>query len=233
MKSIALRLTSLTLAAVLATPLLAAEEKPASAAAPASSAATPASGAATEKAAAPAKPDAARGQAISTQVCAACHTNDGSRGSPANPILQGQHPEYIAKQLQDFKAGHRDSAVMKAFASALSEADMKNVAAFYTAKQAKPGFAKHKDQVSLGEKIWRGGIAEREVPACAGCHGPTGSGIPAQYPRLGGQHAEYTETQLLAFRSGARKNSPQMTGVAAKMNDREIKAVADYVAGLH
>ena len=228
MKSIALRLTSLTLAAVLATPLLAAEEKPA-AAAP-----SPASGAAaTEKAAAPAKPDAARGQAISTQVCAACHTNDGSRGSPANPILQGQHPEYIAKQLQDFKAGHRDSAVMKAFASALSEVDMKNVAAFYTTKQAKPGFAKHKDQVALGEKIWRGGIAEREVPACAGCHGPTGSGIPAQYPRLGGQHAEYTETQLLAFRSGARKNSPQMTGVAAKMNDREIKAVADYVAGLH
>ena len=228
MKSIALRLTSLTLAAVLATPLLAAEEKPAAAAS------SPASGAAAaEKAAAPAKPDAARGQAISTQVCAACHTNDGSRGSPANPILQGQHPEYIAKQLQDFKAGHRDSAVMKAFASALSEADMKNVAAFYTAKQAKPGFAKHKDQVSLGEKIWRGGIAEREVPACAGCHGPTGSGIPAQYPRLGGQHAEYTEAQLLAFRSGARKNSPQMTGVAAKMNDREIKAVADYVAGLH
>jgi cytochrome c553 len=213
---------------VLATPLLAAEEKPAAAAS------SPASGAAAaEKAAAPAKPDAARGQAISTQVCAACHTNDGSRGSPANPILQGQHPEYIAKQLQDFKAGHRDSAVMKAFASALSEVDMKNVAAFYTTKQAKPGFAKHKDQVALGEKIWRGGIAEREVPACAGCHGPTGSGIPSQYPRLGGQHAEYTETQLLAFRSGARKNSPQMTGVAAKMNDREIKAVADYVAGLH
>jgi cytochrome c553 len=228
MKSIALRLTSLTLAAVLATPLLAAEEKPAAAAS------SPASGAAAaEKAAAPAKPDAARGQAISTQVCAACHTNDGSRGSPANPILQGQHPEYIAKQLQDFRAGHRDSAVMKAFASALSEVDMKNVAAFYTTKQAKPGFAKHKDQVALGEKIWRGGIAEREVPACAGCHGPTGSGIPAQYPRLGGQHAEYTEAQLLAFRSGARKNSPQMTGVAAKMNDREIKAVADYVAGLH
>jgi cytochrome c553 len=211
MKSIALRLTGLLLCAVLAAPALAAEEKPAAAA----------------------KPDAARGQAISTQVCAACHTNDGSRGSPANPILQGQHPEYLVKQLQDFKAGHRDSAVMKAFASALSEADMKNVAVFYSGKQAKPGFAKHKDSVALGEAIWRGGIAGREVPACAGCHGPTGAGIPSQYPRLGGQHADYVEAQLMAFRGGARKNSPQMADVAAKMNDREIKAVADYVAGLH
>jgi cytochrome c553 len=209
MKSLALHLTGLLLCAALAAPALAAEEKPAAA-----------------------KPDAARGQAISTQVCAACHTNDGSRGSPANPILQGQHPEYLVKQLQDFKAGHRDSAVMKAFASALNEADMKNVAVFYAGKQAKPGFAKHKDSVALGESIWRGGIAGREVPACAGCHGPTGAGIPSEYPRLGGQHADYVEAQLTAFRSGARKNSPPMADVAAKMNDREIKAVADYVAGL-
>jgi cytochrome c553 len=211
MKSLALRLTGLLLCAALAAPALAAEEKPA----------------------APAKPDAARGQAISTQVCAACHTNDGSRGLPANPILQGQHPEYLVKQLHDFKAGNRDCAVMKAFATALSEADMKNVAAFYAGKQAKPGFAKHKDSVALGEKIWRGGIAERGVPACAGCHGPTGAGIPSEYPRLGGQHADYVDVQLTAFRSGTRKNSAPMTDVAAKMNDREIKAVADYVAGLH
>jgi cytochrome c553 len=210
MKPFALRLPSLLLCAVLTVPAFAAEEQPAVAA----------------------KPDATRGQAISTQVCAACHTNDGSRGSPANPILQDQHPEYLVKQLQDFMAGHRDRAVMKAFDSGLSDADMKNVAAFYASKQAKPGFAKHKDSVALGEKIWRGGIVDRDVPACAGCHGPTGAGIPSQYPRLGGQHAEYTEAQLVAFRGGARKNSPQMTGVTAKMNDREIKAVADYVAGL-
>ena len=182
---------------------------------------------------APAKPDLAKGQATSTTVCAACHTNDGSRGSPANPIIQGQHPEYLVKQLTEFKSGKRANAIMSGMASTLSEADMKNVAAFYASKSAKPGFAKNKELVALGEKIYRGGIADRMIPACAGCHSPTGAGIPAQYPRLAGQHADYTEAQLVAFRSGARKNSVPMTGVAAKMNDREIKAVADYIAGLH
>jgi len=184
-------------------------------------------------AAAPAKPDLAKGQATATNVCAACHTSNGSRGSPANPIIQGQHPEYLAKQLAEFKAGKRTNPIMQGMAAALSDADMKNVAAFYASKQPKPGFAKNKDQVSLGEKIYRGGIADRMVPACAGCHGPSGAGIPAQYPRLSGQHADYTTAQLTAFRSGARANSPQMIGVAAKMNDKEIKAVSDYIAGLH
>ena len=180
-----------------------------------------------------AKPDLARGQSISTTVCAACHTNDGSRGSAANPILQGQHPEYLVKQLTEFKSGKRASPIMQAMAAQLTEADMKNVAAFYAGKTAKPGFAKNKDSVALGEKIYRGGIADRSVPACAGCHSPNGAGLPIQYPRLGGQHGDYTEAQLVAFRAGARKNSVPMTGVAAKMNDREIKAVADYIAGLH
>jgi cytochrome c553 len=179
-----------------------------------------------------AKPDMAKGEATSNGVCVACHTNDGSRGSPANPILQGQHPEYIVKQLTEFKADQRQNPVMKGFASQLSEQDMKNVAAFYGSKQAKPGFAKNKDLVTLGEKIWRGGIADRRIAACAGCHGPNGAGIPAQYPRLSGQHADYTEAQLKAFRSGARKNSPQMTGVTLEMTDKEISAVADYIAGL-
>jgi cytochrome c553 len=132
-------------------------------------------------------PEPAKGATISTSVCAACHTNDGSRGSAANPIIQGQHPDYLVKQLAEFKAGKRDNAVMKAMASPLSEADMKNVAAFYAGKQPKPGFAKNKDLVSLGEKIYRGGV---------------------------------------------RRNNPAMAAVAAKLNDREIKAVADYVAGL-
>lgn len=179
-----------------------------------------------------AKPDLAKGQAISTQVCAACHTADGSRGSPANPILAGQHPEYLVKQLTEFKEGKRNNAIMKGFASALSPEDMKNVAAFYASKSAKPGFAKNKDLVALGEKIYRGGIASKAVPACAGCHSPTGAGIPAQYPRIGGQHSDYTEAQLVAFRGGARKNNPQMTVIAARMSDTEIKAVADYIAGL-
>jgi cytochrome c553 len=182
--------------------------------------------------AAAAKPDLAKGQATSTNVCAACHTADGSRGSPANPIISGQHAEYLVKQLTEFKSGKRDNAIMKGMAATLSDADMKNVAAFYAGKSAKPGFAKNKDLVTLGEKIYRGGIAERSVPACAGCHSPTGAGIPAQYPRLSGQHADYTEAQLIAFRGGARSNNAQMIGVAAKLNDREIKAVADYIAGL-
>ena len=181
--------------------------------------------------AAPAKPDLAKGQATA-QVCAACHAADGTRGISANPILQGQHPEYLVKQLTEFKAGKRQNPIMQGMAASLSEEDMRNVAAFYASKQAEPGAATDKELVQLGEKIYRGGIAERNIPACAGCHSPTGAGIPAQYPRLSGQHAEYTAAQLTAFRAGARANSAQMVGVAAKMNDREIKAVSDYIAGL-
>lgn len=181
----------------------------------------------------PAKPDLAKGQTLSTQVCGACHTADGSRGSPANPIIAGQHPEYLAKQLSEFKSGKRSNAVMKGFASTLSETDMRDVSAFYASKQTKPGFAKDKELYALGQKIYRGGIADKQVPACAGCHSPTGAGIPAQYPRIGGQHADYTEAQLGGFRSGLRANSAQMAAIAARMSDREIKAVADYIAGLH
>ena len=181
---------------------------------------------------APAKPDLAKGGTIAAQVCAACHTSDGSRGSPANPILQGQHPEYLAKQLAEFKAGIRKNAVMQGMAATVSDEDIKHVAAFYAAKQAKPGFAKDKALVELGEKIYRGGIADRQIAACAGCHSPNGAGIPAQYPRLSGQHPDYTVAQLTAFRDGVRQNSTQMTQVAAKLNDREIRAVADYMAGL-
>jgi cytochrome c553 len=178
------------------------------------------------------KPDLAKGEAISTNVCVACHANDGSRGSPANPIIQGQHPEYLVKQLTEFKAGKRNNPIMRGIAATLSADDIRNVAAFYATKQAKPGFAKNKESVQLGEKIYRGGIADRNVPACAGCHSPTGGGIPSQYPRLAGQHADYAEAQLVAFRAAARNNSAPMIDIAAKMNDREIKAVADYIAGL-
>jgi cytochrome c553 len=183
-------------------------------------------------ASAAAAPDPAKGAALSASVCAACHTNDGSRGSPANPILQGQHPDYLVKQLTDFKGGKRDNPIMRAMAAPLSEADMKNVAAFYASKQAKPGFAKNKELVAVAEKLYRGGSAEGDVPACAGCHGPSGAGIPSQYPRLSGQHADYVAAQLTAFRSGTRRNNAAMAAIAAKLNDREIKAVADYVAGL-
>jgi cytochrome c553 len=179
-----------------------------------------------------AKPDLAKGEASFGAVCASCHGADGNSGSPANPKLAQQHPEYIAKQLQEFKSGKRANAIMSGMAATLSEQDMKNIAAWLGTKKAKPGFAKDKELVSLGERIYRGGLADRNIAACAGCHSPNGAGIPAQYPRLSGQHADYTAAELVAFRDGARKNSLQMSQVAAKLNDREIRAVADYIAGL-
>lgn len=185
-----------------------------------------------EEAKAPAKPDLKKGEAIATAVCAACHTADGSRGSPANPILAGQHPEYLAKQLAEFKSGKRNNAIMKGFASTLTDEDMKNIAYWAASKPAKAGAASDKALVALGERIYRGGIADRQIAACAGCHSPNGAGIPAQFPRLSGQHADYTVAQLNSFRDGSRGNSIQMAQVAAKLNDREIKAVADYIAGL-
>ena len=177
------------------------------------------------------KPDLAKGAELAAS-CQACHTADGSRGAPANPILQGQHPEYLVKQLIEYKSGKRKNAIMSGMAAGLSEEDMKHIAAFYASKKAKEGFAKVKETVGLGEQIWRGGIANKQVPACAGCHGPTGAGIPSQYPRIGGQHGDYTEAQLLGFRSGLRGNNAQMSAIAGKLNDREIKAVSDYAAGM-
>jgi cytochrome c553 len=179
-----------------------------------------------------AKPDLAKGAALYGQVCVACHAADGNSNTPANPKLARQHPEYLAKQLQEFKSGKRENAVMLGFATALSTEDMRNISAWLASQKATTGVAINKDLVSLGERIYRGGIPDRQVAACMGCHSPNGAGIPAQYPRLSGQHAEYTASQLVAFRDGVRKNNAQMTGVAAKMNDREIKAVSDYIAGL-
>ena len=179
-----------------------------------------------------AKPDLVKGAALYGQMCVACHAADGNSTTPINPTLAQQHPEYLVKQLQEFKSGKRDNAIMKGFAAALSDDDMRNIAFWLADQKAKTGFAKEKDLVRMGERIYRGGIADRQIAACAGCHSPNGAGIPSQYPRLSGQHAEYTVSQLNAFRSGARKNNAQMTGVAAKMNDLEIKAVSDYIAGL-
>jgi cytochrome c553 len=215
-------LATLLMAAALAVPALSAfaDEKAPPAAAPA--AAAPA----------PAKPDLTQGSAKYAAVCAACHGADGNSGTPANPKLAQQHPDYLVKQLQEFKNGKRPSPVMQAFAAQLSEADMKNIAYWVGSQKAKPGFAKDKELVALGERIYRGGIAEKQVAACAGCHSPNGAGVPSQYPRLSGQHADYTTAQLVAFRDNSRKNSTQMSQIAFRLNEREIKAVADYIAGL-
>lgn len=186
-----------------------------------------------------AKPDQAQGKQIASQVCSACHAADGNSVAPVNPKLAGQVPEYLVKQLSNFKstsgkAPERSNAIMNGMVANLSEADMRNVAAFYAGQPLRPAFARDKNLASLGQKIFRGGNVATGVPACAGCHGPDGSGIPSQYPRIAGQFAEYIEAQLKAFRGGARGNdlNGMMRGVAGRMTDGEISAVAQYTAGL-
>jgi cytochrome c553 len=186
-----------------------------------------------------AKPDLAKGEQLAKQVCAACHAADGNSVAAANPKLAGQHSSYLYKQLASFKPqggkkAARENAVMAGMVAGLSDADMRALAAFYAAQKLKPAAASDKDLAALGQKLWRGGIAEKNVAACAGCHGPDGAGIPGQYPRLAGQFSEYIDAQVKLFRAGGRTNDPggMMRGVAARMSDAEIKAVAEYAAGL-
>lgn len=188
---------------------------------------------------APAKPDAAKGQAIAGQVCAACHASDGNSQLAANPKISGQFYEYLHKQLVNFrsqggKKPERDNAVMAGMTANLSAADLKDLAAYYAAQKLKPAAARDKDLAALGQKIYRGGNTATGVAACSGCHGPAGTGMPVQYPRIAGQFPEYIEAQLKAFRSGTRTNDPNgmMRSVAARMADREIQAVSEYAAGL-
>lgn len=177
--------------------------------------------------------DPAKGQALAA-VCGACHGTDGNSAIGMNPSLAQQHPAYIAKQLENFKSGARTNAIMAPMAANLSPEDMKNLGAYFGAQKLRPAAAKDRDLVTLGQKLYRAGDAERGLPACAACHSPTGAGIPSQYPRLGGQHPEYTIAQLKAFRAGERANDPNsmMRSIAAKMTDREIAALAEYSAGL-
>ncbi|HEY8048599.1 MAG TPA: c-type cytochrome [Ramlibacter sp.] len=179
-----------------------------------------------------AKPDLNAGSAKFGATCAACHGADGNSSVTQYPKLAQQHPDYLMKELADFKAGKRVNPIMQPMAAQLSDADMRNIAYWAASQKAKPGFAKDKDLVVLGEKIYRGGIMDKHVAACAGCHSPNGAGIPSQFPRLAGQHAEYVYAQLVNFQNGTRKNSPQMADIAARLSDQDMKAVADYVAGL-
>lgn len=185
------------------------------------------------------KGDAAKGQEIAGKVCAACHGPDGNSPLAANPNLAGQHAEYIYRQLSHFKSqggkpAERNNAVMAGMVAPLSDDDMKNVATHYAGQAARPRAARDHDLVKQGQVIYRAGIAAKGVAACASCHAPNGVGIPAQFPRVAGQHAEYTAAQLKAFRAGERKNDPNgmMRTLAAKLSDREIAAVSEYVAGL-
>ena len=199
------------------------------------------------------KPDAAKGEQLFTKgdaargivACITCHGAAGNSTIPANPNLAAQPHEYLAEQLHAFRSkdgkapplrrgkGGADT-VMTAFAAKLTDADVKNVA-YYLAQQpldwSKAGTATHKDTVELGERIWRGGLPDRRVPACASCHSANGAGLPGKYPRLAGQHPAYLLEQLHLFSSGDRANSV-MHEIANRMSDADIAAVADYAAGL-
>lgn len=169
---------------------------------------------------------------IVQNVCAACHGADGNSVITTNPKLAGQHPEYLLKQLGDFKSGARANAVMAGMAGALSQEDMEGLAKYFSSQSIKLSKAKSNGKGSLGEKIYRGGIAATQVPACAACHGATGAGLPKQFPHLAAQNADYVLQQLRTFRTGERANAPMMTTIAAKMSDAEMQAVADYIQGL-
>jgi len=165
-------------------------------------------------------------------ACASCHGAGGNSTINTNPKLAGQIDNYLHKQLVDFTTPARNQPVMTTYAKMLSDDEKKNIAAYLATQQPKQGAARNKDTLELGRKIYRGGIADRGVAACASCHGATGSGIPAQYPRVAGQHQDYTVAQLQAFKAGGRSNSPQMATLAKRLSDDEMKAVADYIAGL-
>jgi cytochrome c553 len=184
--------------------------------------------------AAVARGDAAKAQPIVSSVCAACHGVDGNSPIPANPSLAGQHSSYLYKQLTDYKAGRRKNPVMNGMVASLSDDDLRNLAAYFAAQKPKPGTAKDRALVSAGQRLYRGGEIDTGVPACSGCHSPDGAGIPAQYPRLAGQHLDYTLAQLQYFRSGERDNDPNamMRTIAGRMTDKEIAAVASYISGL-
>jgi cytochrome c553 len=193
-----------------------------------------------QHAAAPAKADAGKGGTLydsgdtarGIAACASCHGAAGNSTIVQNPKLAGQVEAYVHKQLVDFATPGRQNPIMSPISKALTEQEKRDIAAYLGAQKQKPGAARNKDTLDLGKKVYRAGNAGTGVAACASCHGANGHGIPAQYPRLAGQHQDYTIAQLNAFRAGGRGNSVQMTALAKRMSDDEIKAVADYIAGL-
>ena len=168
-------------------------------------------------------------------TCAGCHGTDGNSVNPEWPNLAGQNAGYLVKQLKEFKAGDRENATMAPMAAGLSEQDMEDIAAYLTAQTPKGGAA-DPDLATLGQSIYRGGIKDRDIPACMSCHAPDGGGNQAaKFPAVAGQHAAYTMSQLKAFRSGARNNDPanMMRTTAHLMTDEEISSVSSYMQGLH
>lgn len=186
-----------------------------------------------------AKADPAKGKVIAESICVACHGADGNSLAAANPHIAQQGEAYIYKQLREFKSvdgkpAVRSNAIMGGMVAALSDEDMRNAAAWFASQKLKPASATDESKIALGQRLWRQGDFKKGIPACAGCHGPSGAGLPNQYPRLAGQFPEYTEAQLKTFRSEERNNDPEkmMRMIAAKLSDPEIKAVSEYAAGL-
>ena len=184
-----------------------------------------------------AQPDMAKAKQTAEQVCAACHGADGNSQIPANPKLAGQHAEYLLKQLRNFKSqdgkpAERVNGIMGGMVAALSDDDMKGLAAHFASQEQKPESAKNKASIELGQRLWRAGDLKRGIPACAACHGPAGNGMPSQYPRVGSQFGSYIEAQMLAFKKGERANNPIMTDIAKRMSDNDIKTVSNYISGL-
>ena len=198
------------------------------------------------------KPDAARGGQLYEQgdaargiiSCASCHGAAGNSVAPANPSVSAQPHEYLYKQLRDFKVQEGAElpartgpggtpTIMTANVANMTTQDMQDVALYLSMqKVANPATAGHEDLRERGMEIWRGGLPDRAVPACAACHGAKGEGIPGQYPRLAGQFPGYIEAQLKLFRSNDRKNSVPMHQITDRMSDADIRAVSDYAAGL-
>jgi cytochrome c553 len=177
--------------------------------------------------------DSAAGK-TKAHVCVACHGADGNSANPEWPKLAGQLPAYIVTQLQNFKQGVRQNALMAPIAQALSQQDMLNLAAYFGSQERKLTGATDAELARQGEHLYRGGNAQSQIAACIGCHGPSGSGIPPRFPRLSGQHAAYTKQQLLAFKAGTRVSDGDiMTSIAFRMSEKEINAVAEYISGLH
>jgi cytochrome c553 len=187
-----------------------------------------------------AKPDLAKAKQTAETVCAACHGADGNSATPVNPNLAGQGAQYISRQLAHFKAGIRVNPIMQGMAASLSPEDMTALGVYFSQQKAKNGTAKDPKLVATGQTLYRAGDAASGLPACAACHSPDGAGIPKSFPRLSGQYADYTYAQLKAYKAGERGNDPDgkdadgriMASVAQRMSDTQMKALADYTAGL-
>jgi cytochrome c553 len=186
-----------------------------------------------------AKVDLAKAKEIADSICVACHAADGNSPTSANPILAGQIPQYLYKQLNNFKSvdgapAVRNNPIMSGMVAGLSDEDMRSLAVYFSEQKMKPSAASDEKLLAEGKALWRKGDFAKGVPACAGCHGPAGAGLPVQYPRLAGQYAEYTASQLKTFRSHERANDAEkvMRMIAGKLSDEQIKAVAEYAAGL-